>query len=29
MSTGAGLSGVDVFNQPATRNLGINLNVNF
>ncbi len=29
MSTGAGLSGVDVFNQPATRNIGLNLNVNF
>lgn len=29
MSTGNGLSGVDVFNQPATRNYGLNLNVNF
>jgi TonB-linked SusC/RagA family outer membrane protein len=29
MSTGNGLSGVDVFNQPATRNLGVNLNVTF
>jgi TonB-linked SusC/RagA family outer membrane protein len=27
MSTGNGLSGVDVFNQPATRNFGLNLNV--
>lgn len=27
MSTGNGLSGVDVFNQPATRNFGFNLNV--
>jgi len=29
MSTGNGLSGVDVFNQPATRNIGLNLNVTF
>ncbi|WP_073405561.1 SusC/RagA family TonB-linked outer membrane protein [Mucilaginibacter sp. OK098] len=29
MSTGNGLSGVDVFNQPATRNVGLNLNVSF
>ncbi|TDW95803.1 SusC/RagA family TonB-linked outer membrane protein [Dinghuibacter silviterrae] len=29
MSTGNGLSGVDVFSQPATRNLGVNLNVTF
>jgi hypothetical protein len=29
MSTGNGLSGVDVFNQPATRNFGVNLNVTF
>jgi TonB-linked SusC/RagA family outer membrane protein len=29
MSTGNGLSGIDVFNQPATRNVGLNLNVNF
>lgn len=29
MSTGNGLSGVDVFNQPATRSLGFNLNVSF
>ncbi len=28
-STGNGLSGIDVFNQPATRNVGLNLNVNF
>ncbi|MDB5088789.1 MAG: SusC/RagA family TonB-linked outer membrane protein [Mucilaginibacter sp.] len=27
MSSGNGLSGVDVFNQPATRNIGFNLNV--
>lgn len=27
MSTGNGLSGVDTFNQPATRNFGFNLNV--
>lgn len=27
MSTGNGLSGVDVFSQPATRNFGFNLNV--
>lgn len=27
MSTGNGLSGVDVFSQPATRNIGFNLNV--
>jgi TonB-linked SusC/RagA family outer membrane protein len=29
MSTGNGLSGVDVFNQPATRNVGLNLNLTF
>lgn len=29
MSTGNGLSGVDIFNQPATRNIGLNLNVTF
>ncbi|WP_316845939.1 SusC/RagA family TonB-linked outer membrane protein [Pedobacter psychrodurus] len=29
LSTGNGLSGVDVFNQPATRSLGFNLNVSF
>jgi TonB-linked SusC/RagA family outer membrane protein len=29
MSTGNGLSGVDVFNQPATRSLGFNLNLSF
>ncbi|SDE80620.1 TonB-linked outer membrane protein, SusC/RagA family [Mucilaginibacter pineti] len=29
MSTGNTLSGIDVFNQPATRNLGLNLNVSF
>jgi TonB-linked SusC/RagA family outer membrane protein len=29
MSTGNGLGGVDVFSQPATRNLGLNLNVTF
>ncbi|KAA2241827.1 SusC/RagA family TonB-linked outer membrane protein [Chitinophaga agrisoli] len=29
MSTGNGLSGVDVFSLPATRSLGVNLNVNF
>jgi len=29
MSTGNGLSGIDVFNQPATRNIGANLNVSF
>jgi TonB-linked SusC/RagA family outer membrane protein len=29
MSTGNGLSGVDVFNQPATRNYGLSLNVTF
>ncbi|WP_183578356.1 SusC/RagA family TonB-linked outer membrane protein [Mucilaginibacter sp. X5P1] len=28
-STGNGLSGVDVFNQPATRNVGLDLNVTF
>ena len=28
-STGNGLSGIDVFNQPATRNIGANLNVSF
>lgn len=27
MSTGNGLSGVDIFNQPATRNIGFTLNV--
>jgi hypothetical protein len=26
MSTGNGLSGVDIFNQPATRNIGFTLN---
>ena len=29
MSTGNGLSGVDVFNQPATRNYGLSLNATF
>lgn len=29
LSSGNGLSGVDVFNQPATRSLGLNLNVTF
>jgi hypothetical protein len=29
MSTGNGLSGVDIFNQPATRNIGMSLNVTF
>jgi len=29
MSTGNGLSGVDVFNQPATRDVGLDLNVSF
>lgn len=29
MSTGNGLSGVDVFNQPATRSVGFNLNLTF
>ncbi len=29
MSTGTGLSGVDVFNQPTTRRLGASLNVTF
>ena len=29
MSTGNGLAGIDVFNQPATRNVGLNLNVSF
>jgi len=29
MSTGNGLSGVDVFNQPATRNYGLSLNASF
>lgn len=29
MSTGNGLSGVDIFTQPATRNIGLNLNVTF
>ena len=29
MSTGNGLSGVDVFNQPATRNFGLSLNASF
>jgi TonB-linked SusC/RagA family outer membrane protein len=28
-STGNGLSGVDLFNQPATRNVGLDLNVTF
>ncbi|MGN6179574.1 MAG: SusC/RagA family TonB-linked outer membrane protein [Mucilaginibacter sp.] len=28
-STGNGLAGVDLFNQPATRNLGLDLNVTF
>jgi TonB-linked SusC/RagA family outer membrane protein len=28
-STGNGLSGVDLFNQPATRNLGLDLNITF
>jgi hypothetical protein len=29
MSTGNGLSGIDVFNQPVTRSFGFNLNVLF
>ncbi len=29
MSTGNGLAGIDVFNQPATRDIGINLNIHF
>ncbi|WP_316837366.1 SusC/RagA family TonB-linked outer membrane protein [Pedobacter nutrimenti] len=29
MSTGNGLSGVDAFNMPATRDIGLNLNVTF
>ena len=29
MSTGNGLSGVDVFNQPATRNMGLSINASF
>jgi TonB-linked SusC/RagA family outer membrane protein len=29
MSTSNGLSGVDVFNQPATRNMGLSLNASF
>lgn len=29
LSSGNGLSGVDVFNQPSTRSLGLNLNVTF
>lgn len=29
LSSGNGLSGVDVFNQPSTRSLGVNLNVTF
>jgi hypothetical protein len=29
MSTGNGLSGVDVFNQPATRNMGLTVNASF
>ena len=29
MSTGNGLSGVDVFNQPATRNMGLSVNASF
>jgi TonB-linked SusC/RagA family outer membrane protein len=29
MSTGNGLGGIDIFNQPATRNIGLNLNVTF
>jgi hypothetical protein len=29
MSSGNGLSGVDVFNQPATRNMGLTLNATF
>ena len=28
-STGNSLSGIDLFNQPATRNVGLNLNVSF
>jgi hypothetical protein len=29
MSTGNGLSGVDVFSQPASRSMGLNLNLSF
>lgn len=29
MSTGNGMSGVDVFNQPSTRNIGAQLNISF
>ena len=29
MSTGNGMSGVDVFNQPATRNVGLKLDISF
>ncbi|CAL2089483.1 SusC/RagA family TonB-linked outer membrane protein [Tenacibaculum sp. 190524A05c] len=28
-STGLGLQGVDIFNQPSTRSLGLNVNINF
>ncbi|MBC9796873.1 SusC/RagA family TonB-linked outer membrane protein [Sinomicrobium weinanense] len=28
-STGLGLQGVDIYNQPSTRSIGLNLNVNF
>jgi hypothetical protein len=29
MSTGNGMSGVDVFSQPTTRNIGAQLNISF
>ena len=28
-STGTGLQGVDIFGQPTTRSIGLNINVNF
>jgi hypothetical protein len=28
-STGIGLQGVDIYNQPSTRSIGFNINVNF
>jgi hypothetical protein len=28
-STGIGLQGVDIYGQPSTRSIGLNINVNF
>ncbi|WP_418653210.1 hypothetical protein [Tenacibaculum soleae] len=28
-STGIGLQGVDIYNQPSTRSIGVNVNINF